>query len=181
MNFDIRKCESRSSLTIWRCRCCGSGLIPGPWTSTCPKKKERGVPIVAQRVTNLTSTHEDAGLRIAMSCGVGRRRGLDPTLLWLWCRPAAVALIRPLAWELPYAAGAALKRKKKKVKFTLLRQHKCYSSLCHIEHKLFFFHNLLTSLWLVFPSFYLFICLVFLVLFIYLLSSTMNSSQILPQ
>ena len=27
---------------------------------------------------------------------------------------AAAALIQPLAWELPYAAGAALKRKKKK-------------------------------------------------------------------
>ena len=31
----------------------------------------------------------------------------------LWCRPAAVALIRPLAWEPPYAAGVALKRQKK--------------------------------------------------------------------
>ena len=37
-------------------------------------------------------------------------------LLWLWCRSAAMALIRPLAWELPYAAGAALKKKKKKKK-----------------------------------------------------------------
>ena len=26
-----------------------------------------------------------------MSCGVGCRRGLDLALLWLWCRPAAVA------------------------------------------------------------------------------------------
>ena len=33
-------------------------------------------------------------------------------LLWLWCRLAAVALIRPLAWEPPYAASAALKKKK---------------------------------------------------------------------
>ena len=47
-----------------------------------------------------------------MSCGVGRRRGLDPELLWLWCRLAASALIHPLAWEPPYAAGAALKRKR---------------------------------------------------------------------
>ena len=38
----------------------------------------------------------------------------DLTLLWLWCRPAAVALIGPLAWEPPYAMGAALKSKKKK-------------------------------------------------------------------
>ena len=40
-----------------------------------------------------------------MSCGVGRRHGSDPTLLWR--RPAATALIRPLAWEHPYAATAA--------------------------------------------------------------------------
>ena len=39
-----------------------------------------------------------------MSCGVGHRRGSDPELLWLWCRPAATALIQPLALELPYAA-----------------------------------------------------------------------------
>ena len=37
---------------------------------------------------------------------------LDPVLVWLWRRPAVAPLIRPLAWELPYAAGAALKRKK---------------------------------------------------------------------
>ena len=47
-----------------------------------------------------------------MSCGVGCRRGLDPALLWLWCRLAAIAPIRPLAWEPPYAAGVALKRQK---------------------------------------------------------------------
>ena len=49
-----------------------------------------------------------------MSCAVGRRCGSDLVLLWLWCRPAATALIRPLAWEPPYAAGAALKGQKKK-------------------------------------------------------------------
>ena len=32
---------------------------------------------------------------------------------WLWGRLAAVALIQPLAWEAPYAAGSALKSKKK--------------------------------------------------------------------
>ena len=47
-----------------------------------------------------------------MSCGVGHRCDSDPVFLWLWCKPAAVALIRPLAWKLPYAASAALKRKK---------------------------------------------------------------------
>ena len=48
-----------------------------------------------------------------MSCGVGRRRGSNPVLLWLWPKPAAAALIGPLAWELPYAAGMTLKRQKK--------------------------------------------------------------------
>uniref|UniRef100_A0A8D1TVI9 SRCR domain-containing protein n=1 Tax=Sus scrofa TaxID=9823 RepID=A0A8D1TVI9_PIG len=50
---------------------------------------------------------------IAMSCGVGCRRGLDLASLWLWCRLAAAAPIRPLAWKLPHATGAALKKKKK--------------------------------------------------------------------
>ena len=52
-----------------------------------------------------------------MSCGVGHRRGSDPPLLWLWRRLTAAAPIRPLAWEPPYAAGAAqemAKRPKKK-------------------------------------------------------------------
>ena len=48
-----------------------------------------------------------------MSCGVGCRCGSDPTLLWLWHKPVATAPIGPVAWELPYAAGAALKRQKK--------------------------------------------------------------------
>ena len=50
-----------------------------------------------------------------MSCGVGGRQSLDLALLWLWRRPAATALIRPLAWEPPCAVGAALKRQKKEV------------------------------------------------------------------
>ena len=49
-----------------------------------------------------------------MSCSVGHSHGLDLVLLWLWCRLAAVAPIGPLAWEPPYAMGAALKSKKKK-------------------------------------------------------------------
>ena len=31
-----------------------------------------------------------------VSCGVGPRCASDLAWLWLWCRPAAVALIRPL-------------------------------------------------------------------------------------
>ena len=51
-----------------------------------------------------------------MSCGVGRRCSLGPILLCLWYRPAATVLIRPLAWEPPYAMDAALKRQKQKAK-----------------------------------------------------------------
>ena len=40
----------------------------------------------------------------------------DPALLCLWCRPAAVVLIGPLAWEPLYAAGLALKNNKRKIK-----------------------------------------------------------------
>ena len=56
------------------------------------------------------------GTNIAVSCGVGCRHGTDLVLLCLWCRPAAAAPIQPLAWELPCAAGAALKRPPKKEK-----------------------------------------------------------------
>ena len=51
-----------------------------------------------------------------VNCGVGHKRGLDPTLLWLWCRPVATALVGPLAWESPYATGVALERQKDKKK-----------------------------------------------------------------
>ena len=44
-----------------------------------------------------------------MSHGVGHRSGSDPELLWLWLWPAAVALIRFWAGELPYGKGTALK------------------------------------------------------------------------
>ena len=47
------------------------------------------------------------GSGLAVSCGVGCRLGLDLALLCLWCTPAAVALIQPLAWELAYATAAA--------------------------------------------------------------------------
>ena len=49
-----------------------------------------------------------------MSCGIGCRHGSDPALMWLWDRPVATAPIGPLAWEPPYATGAALEKTKKK-------------------------------------------------------------------
>ena len=39
---------------------------------------------------------------------------LGSGIAWLWCRLAAISLIRPLAWEPPYAMGVALKRQKTK-------------------------------------------------------------------
>jgi len=51
-----------------------------------------------------------------VSCGVGCRRGSDPALLWLWCRPVATASIGPLgplAWEPPCAARVALEKAKR--------------------------------------------------------------------
>ena len=86
-----------------------------------------GVPVVARRVKNSASIHEDAdsnpgltqwvkGSSIASSCSIGCRWGSDLVLLWLWHRPVAAAPIQPLVQELPCATGAALKRKKKKGK-----------------------------------------------------------------
>ena len=74
------------------------------------KKKEQGRSSHHDSVVrNLTSIHEDEGLMPGLTQWV-----MDPVLLWLWHKPSAVALIQPLAWELPYAAGVALKGPKKK-------------------------------------------------------------------
>ena len=72
-------------------------------------------------------------------------------LLWLWCRLVATAPTGPLAWELPKAASAALKRQQRKekekndincledsrYKFLELRDS------CGLELEIF--HNLLAS------------------------------------
>ena len=54
-----------------------------------------------------------SGSDMAVSCGVGRKRGLDPEVLWLSCRPAATAPIRHLAWEPTYASGADMEKEKR--------------------------------------------------------------------
>ena len=62
-----------------------------------------------------------------MHCGVGCRQGLHPALLWLWRKPAAAAPIRLLAWEHPYATGAALKKRNTYTKHkTNMDNNKCW-------------------------------------------------------
>ena len=51
-----------------------------------------------------------------MSCGVGRRRGSDPELLWLRLWPAAVALIRSLTGNSTCLGCGPKKQKKNKNK-----------------------------------------------------------------
>ena len=94
-------------------------------TGNQQQEKNSGVPVVTQLVKNPTSIHEDvssipgliqwvkdpallsavlqvtdkAWIPHCCGCGVGRQLQLQ---------------FDPLAWELPYAAGVALKRKKEK-------------------------------------------------------------------
>ena len=89
-------------------------------------------------VMNPTRIHEDTGSvpgltqwikdpGIAMSCGVGRRHSSDLALLCLWCKMTATVPIQLLAWELPYAMGAALKRQEKNKKdFPLIHDEKIW-------------------------------------------------------
>ena len=83
-------------------------------------------------VTSPTSIHEDVGLipgliqcvkgsSVAVSCSVNHKQGLVPMLLWLWPKLAIAVLIQPLAWELSYVAGMALKRKKKNIYIYICR------------------------------------------------------------
>ena len=55
------------------------------------------------------------GSGIAMSYGVDCRHGLDPHAAVALDRPAAVASIRPVAWESPCSVSAAIKKQKIKI------------------------------------------------------------------
>ena len=71
-------------------------------------KTNWGVSIVAQWFKKPINIHEDSGSIPDLD-----QRVKNLALLWLWCRQAAAARIRSLAWELPYVVGAALKKTKK--------------------------------------------------------------------
>jgi len=57
-------------------------------------------------------------------------------LPWLRCRPAAPALSQLLAQELPFSAGVALKKKKKKKSATGFRKWKSHMTSTDIIEKL---------------------------------------------
>ena len=86
------------------------------------------VPTVVQQMKNPTSIHEDMGLIpglaqwvkdpcVATGYSVGHRCGSDLALMWLWCRPARMAPIQPLAQELHMPEEQPLKKRKKKKYF----------------------------------------------------------------
>ena len=118
---------------------CGVGSFPAPGTSTChresQKEKEKEKEKKKKKKVELSFKYDNfsrefplwlSGLKtllVSMKMQV-RSLVLLSGLRKLQCRlqmqlgygitiDVAVAPIRPLAWELPYARGVALKRKKK--------------------------------------------------------------------
>ena len=90
-------------------------------TSENTSKFKIGVPVVVQWVQKPTSKCEVPGLTQWVKDLVLPQAAVqvaDPAQLWhcSGCgnRLAAAAPIWPLAWELPYVMGVALKRQKKK-------------------------------------------------------------------
>ena len=112
--------EGRKMVRAWA----ALGALLGGGHSATSKMTLLGSSHCGPMVKNQTSIHEDAGsipglaqwvkdLALPPGCSVGHTCSSDPALPWLWCRPGASPPIRPLACELPCAAGAALKKKKK--------------------------------------------------------------------
>ena len=67
------------------------------------------LPLWLSRLRTRHRVHENADSTLGLTQWVK-----DPTLLWLWYRPAAAAPIQALAWELPYVCHRCCPKKKKK-------------------------------------------------------------------
>ena len=65
---------------------------------------------MAQWLANPSRNHRLRARSLALIIGLRIQRCCE-----LWRRRAATALIRPLAWELPYAVGVALEKDKKRI------------------------------------------------------------------
>ena len=72
-----------------------------------------------------------------MSCGVGCRCGLDPTLLWLWLRLMASSPIRTPSLGTSIYHGCSLKKKeKRKIRFLKkVLKVRLSSPLCHRKYE----------------------------------------------
>ena len=113
----------RASLySMSRCQVYSENPLRVPGNLSHNQEGNQGSSCHGAAQTNPTRNHEVEGSIPALtqwakgpvlplSCDVESRRGLDLALPWMWYRLAAVALIRPLAWEPPYAMGPALKKK----------------------------------------------------------------------
>ena len=75
------------------------------------KKLNRNLRTASESSWDGLSSFSDAWSSVATSCDVGRGHGWDLALLCLWHGPAAAALTWPLARELAYATGVALRTK----------------------------------------------------------------------
>ena len=92
------------------CLFCTFCLYPNPRLS--PEETATvGSSHCGREERNPTLSHEIVGSIPGLT-----QRVKDLVLLWLWCRPAATTLIRPLTWEPPYAVSVALNKQKMKKK-----------------------------------------------------------------
>ena len=111
----IFKCMTVSRIFFWNvCSCCTIFFTKcfGYLSLKLYLKLEYRLPVVAQRVKNLTQ------LRTHMRMWAPSLAQLSGSRIWHCCKlrhtfVAAVAPVHPLTWELPYAMGEDVKKKKK--------------------------------------------------------------------
>ena len=96
--------------------CCGS-VVANPTVS------------MRMRVQSLASL---SGLRVwgCLELWYRSQSGLDPVLLWHWL--AIAVLVQPLAWELPYTTGTALKKQNNNNN----KNHSCHQFSFLLRYKL---------------------------------------------